>query len=127
MFHSLMTGSNVVNTYYKNILENYVEFMPGGRYFYPLYLKKATCLGIALLVNGDVVAIQKYCCLNKIILNDDEYRTCLRLSYNYVGCTFWLLDTCQEDSIKKYNDSLLNCYLDSAICVYYIFNKGEEK
>ena len=57
MFHSLMTGSNVVNTYYKNILENYAEFMPGGRYFDPLYLKKATCLGIALLVNGDVVTI----------------------------------------------------------------------
>ena len=33
------------------------EFMPGGRYFDSLYLKKATCLGIALLVNGDVVAI----------------------------------------------------------------------
>ena len=125
MFHSLMTGSNVVNTYYKNILEKYAEFMPGGRYFDPLYLKEATCLGIALLVNGDVVAIQKYCCLNKIILNDDEYRTCLRLSYNYVGGTFWLLDTGWEDSIKKYNDSLLNCYLDSAICAYYIFNEGE--
>ena len=57
MFHSLMTGSNVVNTYYKSILEKYAEFMPGGRYFDPLYLKEATCLGIALLVNGDVVAI----------------------------------------------------------------------
>ena len=57
MFHSLMTGSNVVNTYYKSILEKYAEFMPGGRYFDPLYLKEATCLGIALLVNGDVVTI----------------------------------------------------------------------
>lgn len=124
MFHNLMTGSDVVNTYYKNILEKYASFMPGGRYFDPFYLKEGKCLGIALLVKGDVVAIQKYCRLNKLIANDNDL-LCISLSYDYVGGTFWLLDTGWEDSIEKYNDSLVKCYLDSAICAYYVFNEEE--
>ena len=123
MFHSVMSGSDKINAYYKGALEAYANKMPKGKFMNLHDFKEDSCLGIALLVNGDIVALHKMCSLNK--LTDKQGLICL--TRNSVGGNFHLLYTGWEDSIKEYNNSLWDFCGDKAICAYYIFEEEPEK
>lgn len=123
MFHAVMTGSDKINAYYKNVLENYAKKMPEGKFINLHDFKEDSCRGIALLVKGDVVALSLCCSLNKLMTNAAG-EVCL--TRNSVGGTFWLLDNGWDDSVKEYNNSLWDFCGDSAICAYYLFDEGEE-
>ena len=123
MFHNVMTGSDKINAYYKDALEGYSKRMPEGKFMNLHNFQPDKCLGIALLVKGDIVALDGICSLNKMTVNSAGE---ICLTRNSVGGCFHLLDTGWDASIKAYNDSLWDFCGDSAICAYYIFDeKGE--
>lgn len=122
MFHNVMTGSDKINAYYKNVLESYAKKMPEGKFINLHDFMEDSCQGIALLVKGDIVALHLCCSLNKLTTNAAG-EVCL--TRNSVGGSFWF-HTDWEESVREYNNSLWDFCGDSAICAYYIFDeKGE--
>lgn len=123
MFHSVMTGSDTINSYFEHKLNYYASKMPAGKFINIHNDKTEYCPGIAVLASGEVVALFKeLCCLNSIYTDRNDK---VHLRTSSVGGNFHWVYPNWKVAVDNCNNSL--SYGKFAIIAYYIFDEYEDK
>lgn len=130
-FYSSMIGNDVVEEYWESVLTDYADYMPEGKFWNLHNDTIDSCGGIALLANGDIVALGNGWCLNPLrIVSDEEIiakrGTKIALSTYSVGGVFSNMynDDDYSRSVEGYNNRLNKFCRNTAIVAWIKFNKN---
>lgn len=131
-FYTTMQGNKIVLDYWRSVLDEYASNMPNGK-FWNQYTNAvvSNCLGIAMLANGVVVALNSYCTLKVLSICKNPDIAASRKNYSVllspysIGGVFKVLDNDPSfaASVRDYNEKLPKYCGNVSIVAWIKFKK----